>query len=63
MRWRQRKRINKKRRRTARCRRKRQLGGFLSRYDFAYAGRNVVNQASKVAPGIINAATKDVNRG
>ena len=28
-------------------RRKRQRGGFLNRYDFAYAGRDTVNQASK----------------
>ena len=33
--------------------RSRQRGGFLSRYDFAYAGRDVVNQAGKIAPGII----------
>ena len=30
-------------------RKKRQLGGFLKRYDFAYAGRNVVTQS--VTPG------------
>ena len=29
---------------------RRQTGGFLNRYDFAYAGRDVVNQARKVAP-------------
>ena len=27
--------------------RKRQRGGFLNRYDFAYAGRDTVNQATK----------------
>ena len=27
-----------------------QTGGFLNRYDFAYAGRDIVNQAAKVAP-------------
>ena len=35
-----------------------QRGGFLSRYDFAYAGRDTVNQAAKhvkaIAPGLIN---------
>ena len=30
--------------------RKRQLGGFLNRHDFTYAGRNTVNQVEKVAP-------------
>ena len=40
--------------------RRRQLGGFLNHYDFAYAGRDVVNQAAKVAPGIIKAATNDI---
>ena len=43
-------------------RKKRQTGGFLSRYDFAYAGRDVVNQAGKVAPSIINKATSDINK-
>ena len=45
-----------------RCRNKgrlRQLGGFLNCYDFAYAGRDTVNQAAKVAPGIIKAAAND----
>ena len=36
-------------------------GGFLNRYDFAYAHRNTFNQASKVAPGVIKAATNDIN--
>ena len=43
-------------------RKKRQTGRFLSRYDFAYAGRNAVNQAGKVAPSIINKATSDINK-
>ena len=42
-------------------RRLRQLGGFLNQYNFAYAGRDVVNQATKVVPDIIKAATKDIN--
>ena len=41
---------------------KRQYEGFLNRYDFAYAGRDTVNQAAKVAPEIIKAATNDVNK-
>ena len=36
---------------------RRQKGGFLNRYDFAYAGRDVVNQAfknlDKTAPALI----------
>ena len=35
---------------------------FLNRYDFAYAGRDIVNQAAKVAPDIIKAATNDVDK-
>ena len=41
---------------------KRQLGGFLSHYEFAYAGRDTVNQAAKVTPGIIKAAADDINK-
>ena len=47
---------NKKR--TSRC----QTGGFLSKYDFAYTGRDVVNQARKVAPKIISQATGEINK-
>ena len=43
-------------------RKRRQTGEFLSRYGFAYAGRDVVNQAGKIAPGIINKATSDINK-
>ena len=39
-----------------------QPGGFLSRYDFAYAGRDVVNQVGKVAPKLINQATGEINK-
>ena len=41
---------------------RRQTGGFLSRYDFAYTGRDVVNQAGKVAPKIISQATGEINK-
>ena len=37
------KRIKQKRRRGAQYRRKRQLGRFLNRFGFAYAGRDTVN--------------------
>ena len=43
------------------CKRNRQTG-FLNRYDFAYAGRDVVNQAAKVTPEIIKSATNDVTQ-
>ena len=33
--------------------------GFLNRYDFAYAGRDTVNQVGKIAPDLIrNASSK-----
>ena len=51
----------KRRRKTKRkVRRKRQTGGFLNCSDFAYAGRDVVNQVAKVAPGVIKGATKEI---
>ena len=44
----------------SRHRSRRQRGGWLSRYDFAYAGRDSVNQAAyhvnKVAPKLIDKA-------
>ena len=39
----------------------RQRGGFLSRYDFTYAGRGVVNQLGKVAPCVIKDASFQIN--
>ena len=42
--------------------RKKQVGGFLNYYDFAYAGRDIVNRAGKIAPGIINKVTSDIIR-
>ena len=43
-----------------------QHGGFLNRYDFAYAGRDTVNQAMKgldmLAPKLINQASKEVDK-
>ena len=40
----------------------RQTGGFLNTYDFAYAGRDTVNQVGKIAPKIITKATEDINK-
>ena len=37
------------------------MGGFLNRCDFAYAGRDTVNQAAKVAPGVIKNAGNKIN--
>ena len=57
------KKTKKRRRKCKNCfppryRSQRQSGSFLSRYDFAYAGRDTVNQAAKhvktIAPGLIN---------
>ena len=42
-------------------RKQQQRGGFLSKYDFAYAGRNTVNQVGKTVPGIIKNADSEIN--
>ena len=39
-----------------------QTGSFLSRYDFAYAGRDTVNQVGKIAPDIINEVSGGINK-
>ena len=39
----------------------RQYGGFLNRYDFAYAGRGVVNQLGIVAPAVIKDVSSQIN--
>lgn len=41
---------------------KKQRGSFLNRYAFAFAGRDTVNQVTKVAPEVIKAATNDINK-
>ena len=33
----------------------------MNRYDFTYAGRNTVNQAAKVAAGVIKNARNEIN--
>ena len=41
---------------------KRQTGGFLNRYDFAYAVRDTVNQVGKIAANIIKNASNNINK-
>ena len=41
---------------------KKQTGSFLSRYDFAHAGRDTVNQVGKIAPNIIKDASNNINK-
>ena len=38
-----------------------QSGGVLNRYDFAYAGRDTVNQLGKVSAGIIKNTSSEIN--
>ena len=38
-----------------------QIRGSFNRYDFAYARRYKVSQVAKGAPGVIKAATNDIN--
>ena len=40
----------------------RQTVGFLNRYDFAYTGRDTVNQVGKIVPKTITKATSDINK-
>ena len=51
-------RATSKKRKTSR----RQTGGILNRYDFAYAGRDVVNQVGKFAPKLTTQATGEINK-
>ena len=41
---------------------RRQTGGFLNRYDFAYTCRDIVNQVGKVTPKMISQATGEINK-
>ena len=41
---------------------KKQVGGFLNWYDFAYAGRDTVNQVGKIASKILTQATEEINK-
>ena len=40
---------------------RRQRSSFLNRYDFANAGRNIVNQVGKIARGLIKNASSEIN--
>ena len=46
--------------------RKKQRGGFINRYDFAYARRDTVNQAMKgldtLAPKVIGQVLKEIDK-
>ena len=42
-------------------RKRTQRGGLLNRYDFAYAGRDTVNQVTKIAPGMIKNTGSKIN--
>ena len=50
-----------RKRKVIRQKTRRQIRSFLNCYDFAYAGRDTVNQAAKVAPSIIKGATNETN--
>ena len=41
---------------------KKQTGGFLNHYDFAYAGRDVVDQVGKIASKVIEQASGEINK-
>ena len=56
-----RKKRQKRKKRVESQKRKRQTEGVLNHYDFTYAGREIVNQAAKVAPGVIRGATNYIN--
>ena len=47
-------------------RKRKQKGGFLNRYDFAYAGRDTVNTAAKelerIGPRLIKTAVEELYR-
>ena len=51
----------KRKKKVLQQRRKRETEGFLNRYDFPYAGRDVVNQAAKVVSGVIKDASNKIN--
>ena len=42
-------------------RKRKQCGGFLNRYGFAYAGRDVANQLGKIAHGVIKDVSSQIN--
>lgn len=40
---------------------KKNSGSFLNRYEFAYAGREKVNQLGKVTPSVKKIASSEIN--
>ena len=60
------KRIEKYQKYKQRRTRGQQHSGFLNRYDFAYAGRDTVNQVMKglnsLAPKLINQTSREVDK-
>ena len=52
----------RKRGTTGQKRQRKQKGDFPNRYDFTFAGRDVFNQAGKVAPGVIKQETNNVDQ-
>ena len=46
--------------------REKQMGGGLNRYDFAYAGRDIINKRitsfKRITPSLIKASTNKVDR-
>ena len=51
----------KRKRRVVYRKQKWRTGGFLNRCDSAYAARDTVNQAAKVAPGVIKNVSNKIN--
>ena len=55
----------KRQKKRARRKNQRQKGGFLNRYDYAYAGRDTINQAfknlDKTAPALIQNLKGELN--
>ena len=49
-----------------RCGRRKRRGGFLNKHDFAYAGQDTVNQATKgldmLAPKVIGQTLKEIDK-
>ena len=61
MKQRRRKRTTRSKTRKKYKKRRTQSGGFLNRYDFAYTGRDVVNQLGKVESDIIKNVRSEIN--
>lgn len=55
------KKAKKKYQKTLSWKKKKQIGVFLNRYYFAYAGRDTIDEAAKVGPGVIKNASNEIN--